>query len=161
MNIVLVAAASENNVIGKGGGIPWDLPDDFKHFHDVTQGKPIIMGRKTHESIGRVLPGRKNIVVTRQDVQIEGCDVVHSIEDAIELVKDEPEVCVIGGGEIYSLALPLTTHIDITRVHTTIPDGTAFFPEFSEEDWKEVSSERHEADENHAYAFTFYLYERR
>jgi len=161
MKVTLVAAASENNVIGKGGTIPWDLPDDFKHFHDVTAGKPIIMGRKTHESIGRVLPDRRNIIVTRQDMQIPGCNVVHSIEEALEIVKQDIEACVIGGGEIYALALPFATHIDITRVHTTIPDGNAFFPEFSEEEWQEVSTERHEADEKHAYSFTFYLYERR
>ncbi|MFA7682275.1 MAG: dihydrofolate reductase [Candidatus Peribacteraceae bacterium] len=161
MIISLVAAASENNVIGKDGGIPWDLPKDFKHFHDATKGKPIIMGRKTQESIGRILPGRRNIVITRQDVQIEGCDVVHSIKEALDLVHDAPEVCVIGGGEIYKQALPFATHIDLTRVHTTIEDGDAFFPEFSEEEWQEVSRERCESDQDHAYAYTFLVYERR
>ncbi len=160
MKITIVAAASENNVIGKQGKIPWDLPDDFKHFHDVTKGKPVIMGRKTHESIGRVLPGRMNIVVTRQEIDIEGCKIVHSIEEALELVKDEPEVCVIGGGEIYKQSLPLATHIDLTRVHATI-EGDAFFPEFSEDEWEEISCERHEADKEHAYAFTFHVYERK
>ncbi|MBU2213368.1 dihydrofolate reductase [Patescibacteria group bacterium] len=160
MKISLVAAASENNVIGKDGGIPWDLPDDFKHFHDATEGKPIIMGRKTHESIGRVLPGRRNIVVTRQEMEIEGCDVVHSIEEALELVKDEPEVAVIGGGEIYAQALPLSNVIDLTRVHTTIEGGGAFFPEFSGDEWELKSKERHEADERHKYAFTFLVYEK-
>ena len=161
MRISLVAAASENNVIGKDGGIPWDLPDDFKHFHTATAGKPIIMGRKTHESIGRVLPGRRNIVVTRQKMEIEGCSVVHSIEEALELVKDEPEVCVIGGGEIYKQALPFANVIDLTRVYTTIEGGDAFFPEFSEDEWELKSEERHEADERHAVPFTFLLYQRR
>jgi len=161
MKISLVVAASENNVIGKKGEIPWDLPDDFKHFHDATEGKPIIMGRKTHESIGRVLPGRRNIVVTRQDMEIEGCEVVHSIEEALELVKDEPEVAVIGGGEIYKQALPHANIIDLTRVHTTIEGGDAFFPEFSEDKWELKSQERHEADERHAYPFTFLLYEKK
>ncbi|MCF7844383.1 MAG: dihydrofolate reductase [Kiritimatiellales bacterium] len=161
MHISLVAAASENNVIGKDGGIPWDLPDDFKHFHDATAGKPIIMGRKTQDSIGRVLPGRRNIVVTRQDMEIEGCDVVHSIEEALALVKDEPEVAVIGGGEIYKQALPHANIIDLTRVHTTIEDGNAFFPEFSDDEWEQVSAERHEADERHALPFTFLLYRRK
>ena len=161
MQVSLVAAASENNVIGKDGGIPWDLPDDFKHFHDATEGKPIIMGRKTHESIGRILPGRRNIVVTRQDIEIEGCDIVHSIEEALELVKDEPEVAVIGGGEIYKQALPHATIIDLTRVHTTIEDGNAFFPEFSGDEWELQSEEQHEADQEHEYAFTFLLYKRK
>jgi len=161
MKISLVAAASENNVIGKQGEIPWDLPKDFKHFHDVTEGKPIIMGRKTHESIGRILPGRRNIVVTRQDIEIDGCDVVHSIEEALKLVKGEPEIAIIGGGEIYEQALPLANVIDLTRVHTTIEGGDAFFPEFSEDEWELKSEERVEADEEHKYAFTFLLYERK
>ncbi|MDP7247860.1 MAG: dihydrofolate reductase [Candidatus Peribacteraceae bacterium] len=161
MIISLVAAASENNVIGKNGGIPWDLPKDFKHFHDATKGKPIIMGRKTHESIGRVLPGRKNIIVTRQAIEIEGCDVVHSIEEALDLVKDEPEVAIIGGGEIYKQAIPLANRLDLTRVHTTIEDGNAFFPEFDENEWELKSEERHEIDQDHAYAYTFLLYDRK
>lgn len=161
MNISLVIAVSENNVIGKDGGIPWDLPDDFKHFHDATKGKPIIMGRKTHESIGRVLPGRRNIIITRQDMEIEGCDVVHSIEEALELVKDESDVAVIGGGEIYKQALPYATTLDLTRVHTTVENGNAFFPEFSEDEWEQVSAERHEVDERHTVPFTFLLYRRK
>lgn len=161
MIISLVAAASENNVIGKNGGIPWDLPKDFKHFHDATKGKPIIMGRKTHESIGRVLPGRKNIIVTRQAIEIEGCDVVHSIEEALDLVKDEPEVAIIGGGEIYKQAIPLANRLDLTRVHTTIEDGNAFFPEFDENEWELKSEERHEIDQDHASAYTFLLYDRK
>jgi len=170
--ISMVAAASENNVIGKDGGIPWDLPKDFKHFHDATKGKPIVMGRKTHDSIGRVLPGRKNIIVTRQEIEVEGCDVVHSIEEALALVSDEPafgpegsgperEVAIIGGGEIYKMALHLANRIDLTRVHTTVEDGNAFFPEFSEDEWELKSEERHEPDEKHAFAYTFQLYDRK
>jgi len=161
MIISLVAAASENNVIGKDGKIPWDLPKDFKHFHDVTEGKPIVMGRKTHESIGRILPGRRNIIVTRREMEIEGCDIVHSVQEAIELVGGEAEVCIIGGGEIYKMALPIANRIDLTRVHTVIEDGDAFFPEFSEDEWELKSEERHEADEEHKFAYTFLLYDRK
>ncbi len=161
MIISLVAAASENNVIGKQGEIPWDLPNDFKHFRDVTEGKPIVMGRKTHESIGRVLPGRRNIIVTRQDIEIEGCDVVHSIEEALELVKDESEVAIIGGGEIYRQALPFANRINLTRVHTVVEDGDAFFPEFDLDEWELKSEERHEPDSEHEYAYTFLIYDRK
>ncbi|MBU0458435.1 dihydrofolate reductase [Patescibacteria group bacterium] len=169
--ISLIAAASENNCIGKQGEIPWDLPKDFKHFHDATKGKPIVMGRKTHESIGRVLPGRKNVVVTRQDMEIEGCEVVHSIEEALELLKDESEVCIIGGGQIYVQALPFANQIDLTRVHTEVEGGDAFFPEFNTsstseaplrgaDEWQLISQERHEADEDHNFAYTFMLYKK-
>ncbi|PIR48293.1 diacylglycerol kinase [Candidatus Peregrinibacteria bacterium CG10_big_fil_rev_8_21_14_0_10_55_24] len=163
MNITLIAAASENSVIGRKGAIPWKLPEDFRHFHVVTTGKPIIMGRKTHESIGRVLPGRRNIVVTRQDMEIDGCEVVHSIEEAIALLERDgvEEACVIGGGEIYAQALPFATHIDLTRVHMDVPNGDAFFPAFSGTEWREVSRQRHEADEEHAVPFTFLLYEKK
>ena len=163
MNISIVAAASENNVIGKGGGIPWDLPDDFVHFRHATKGCPVIMGRKTYESIGRVLPGRRNIVITRQKgyEALPGCDVVHSLPQAIELVSDAQKVFVIGGESIYAAALPLANEIDLTRVHTTIEKGDAFFPKFSEDDWELVSKKRHPADERHKYAFTFLLYRRR
>jgi dihydrofolate reductase len=122
------------------------------------------MGRKTHESIGRVLPGRRNIIVTRRpDYTVEGCDIVHSVEDAIELAKKEsPEkICVIGGGDIYTLALPLANEIDLTRVHATIEHGTAFFPEFSEEEWKLVSETEHPIDERHVHPFTFQIFRRR
>ena len=143
MILSLIAAAAENNVIGKDGGIPWDLPDDFKHFHDATQGCPVIMGRKTHESIGRVLPGRRNIVITRQAYYkaLPGCDVVHSIEEAMELADDGAvkKVAVIGGEAIYAAAMSVANEIDLTRVHAIIEDGSAFFPEFSEDEWELTS----------------------
>jgi dihydrofolate reductase len=164
MIISLVAAATENNVIGRDGGIPWNLPDDFKHFHDATLGHPIIMGRRTHESIGRVLPKRRNIIITRQaGYAVDGCDVVHSIGDALALVADDPsgKICIIGGGDIYAAALPLANELDLTRVHATIDGGTAFFPEFSPDEWVLVSEKEHPVDERHAYSFTFQLWRRR
>ena len=164
MIISLVAAASENNVIGKQGKIPWNLPDDFRHFQQATNGYPIIMGRKTHESIGRVLPGRRNIIVTRShDYAVDGCDITHSIEEALELARaDVPEkVCIIGGGEIYAMALPHANELDLTRVHMAVAGGDAFFPEFSADEWELVSSKEHSVDEKHTVPFTFLLYRRR
>lgn len=154
MIITLVAAASENNVIGKGGALPWHLPNDMKHFREVTSQKPVVMGRKTHESIGRPLPGRKNIVITRQEKTYEGCETVASLEEAIELLKNEPEICIIGGGEIYSLAMNgAANKIELTRVHTDI-DGDAFFPEIGSE-WEMVSEEEFSSDAEHAYDYSF------
>jgi dihydrofolate reductase len=159
--ISLIVAASENNVIGRDNAIPWRLPDDWKNFKETTMGCPLIMGRKTFESIGRPLPGRRNIIVTRQrELKIEGCDVVGSLEEAIDLAKSEsPREIFIGGGEeIYRLALPLADRVYLTRVHTTI-DGTVHFPELGEE-WKEMDRRGHPADEKHPYAFTFLTFEK-
>ncbi len=164
MIVSLIAAASDNNVIGKGGRIPWDLPDDFRHFRKSTDGHPLIMGRKTHESIGRVLPGRRNIIVTRSgEYRRDGCDIVHSIPEALALVRDDPtgKVCVIGGGEIYAQALPHANEVDLTRVHATVEGGDAFFPKLDPAEWELVSQVGHPADGAHAHAFTFELYRRK
>jgi dihydrofolate reductase len=163
MVISLIAAASENNVIGRGGELPWHLPKDLQYYRLRTLGHPIIMGRKTFESIGKPLPGRRNIVVTRRrDFSSQGCDVVHSLEEALALVRDDPsgEVFVIGGGEIYGAALTHVRRIYLTRVHATI-EGDAYFPEVDWSEWREVSRERHEADPEHTYAFTFLVFERK
>ena len=159
VRISLIAAASENNVIGNHGKIPWDIPEDLQHFRTVTLGKPIIMGRKTYESIGHPLPKRQNIVITRQeDFVAEGCEVVSSLEDALRVAgKDHSEeVFVIGGGEIYREALPKADRVYLTRVHATI-EGDAYFPEFHPEHWVEVSKERHEGEP----AWTYLVYEKR
>jgi len=163
MIISLIVAASENNVIGRDGGIPWHLPDDFKFFREKTEGHPIIMGRKNYESIGRVLPDRHNIIISRQmDFQAEGCEIVSSLDEAINLAsKDEKEeIFVIGGGQIYEMAMALADRIYLTRVHTEL-EGDVFFPEIPEDEWKEVSREDHPADEKHNHSFTIYVYERR
>lgn len=159
MCISLIAAASENNVIGNRGRIPWDIPEDLQYFRRVTQGHPVIMGRKTHESIGRPLPKRQNIIITRQvGYQAEGCEVVGSLVDALQVAgcKDAEEVFVIGGGEIYGQALEKADRIYLTRVHATV-EGDAYFPEFHPEHWVEVSRERHEGDP----AYTFLVYEKK
>ena len=162
MIISLIAAASENNVIGKEGELPWDLPNDLKFFRSTTSGHPVIMGRKTFESIGHPLPKRRNIVITRGTAyEAEGAEIVHSIDDALSLfADDDEEVFIIGGGEVYQQALPLADRVYLTRVHTVI-EGDAFFPELDDEGWEEVSSEHHGTDEEHEFAYTFFTFERR
>lgn len=163
MIISLVAAASDNNVIGKDNWMPWDLPAELKHFRDYTRGKTVIMGRKTYDSVGRPMPNRHNIVVSRQEgLEIPGVDVVPSIEDAIDLAREDdlPEVCVIGGEQIYRLAMDYATVIQLSRIHTTIEGGEAFFPEISMDEWKEVSRVEHPADAENAIPYTMLVYER-
>ncbi len=160
MRTALIVAASENNVIGNKGKIPWNLPADLKYFRKLTEGHLVIMGRKTYESIGHPLPRRRNIVISRQEgFKAEGCEVVKSLEEALKIAEGEGEVFVIGGGEIYKQALPLADRVYLTRVHAQI-EGEAFFPEVSK-GWVEMSREPHEADAEHAHSFTFFTYERR
>ncbi|MBI3336923.1 dihydrofolate reductase [Candidatus Peregrinibacteria bacterium] len=160
MKIILIAAASENNVIGKNGKIPWDLPDDVKHFRDLTQGRAIVMGRKTFESLGKPLPKRRNIVVTHSDRIFDGCETVHSFEEALKVCADESEVWVIGGGGIYREALAIADRIEFTRVHATV-EGDAFFPVVDRSDWNLKKSLHHPIDAKHQYAFTFETWERK
>jgi dihydrofolate reductase len=162
--ISLVAAASDNNVIGKDNWMPWDLPAELAHFRAYTRGKTVIMGRKTYDSVGRPMPNRHNIVVSRQkDLSIEGVDVVSAVEEALELAKKDglAEVCVIGGEQIYKAALPYANRICLSRVHVTIEGGEAFFPEVDWTQWKEVSRIEHPADSENAIAFTMLEYERK
>lgn len=159
MKVVLIAAASENNVIGRDGQIPWHLSDDLKHFRELTDGHPVIMGRKTFESIGHPLPNRRNIVTTRQNITLAQCEVAHSVDEALRHCEGEPEAWVIGGGEIYREALPKADRIELTRVHVDV-DGDAFFPEIDLSQWRVTKEYRHEADEHHLYPFTFQTYER-
>lgn len=152
--ISLIVAVSTNNVIGADGDLPWRLSDDLKRFKAVTMGKPIVMGRKTYESIGRPLPGRQNIVITRQDdFTADGCDVVQSTAEAVDVAEDADEIMVIGGSEIYAAFLPLAERIYLTRVHTEV-EGDAFFPPLNKEEWRESASESYEADDSNNYAYT-------
>ena len=158
--ISIIVAASTNNVIGANGDLPWRLPDDLKHFKAITMGKPIVMGRKTWDSIGRPLPGRQNIVITRQaDFVAEGCDVVASLEDAAAAAGDGKEVMIIGGSQIYLLALPVAERLYLTRVHAEI-EGDAFFPEIDELEWRLVGDKSHSADDRNAFDYSFRTYER-
>ena len=161
MTVSLVVAAAKNNVIGRDGELPWHLPDDLRHFKRLTTGKPVIMGRRTFESIGRPLPDRRNIVMTRDpDYVATGCDVVTSVSDALDLAGDGMEVMVIGGGQVYRDFLPRADRIYLTRVQADI-EGDTHFPEIDASDWMLVSSEHHDTDEKHAWAFEMMVFERR
>jgi len=155
MLLSIVVAVAENNVIGNGNQLPWRLPDDLKRFKALTMGKPIVMGRRTFESIGRPLPGRTNIVVSHQvDLRFDGCVMASSPEQALDTAGAAPEVMVIGGAQIYREILHKTDLIYLTRVHAQVT-GDAHFPEIVWDDWIEVESEYHPADDRHAYAFSY------
>ena len=159
--ISLIVAASTNNVIGAAGDLPWRLSADLKRFKAITMGKPIVMGRKTWESIGRPLPGRQNIVITRQaDYRAAGCTVVASPDDAIDAAGDVEEIMIIGGGHIYEAFLPTADRIYLTRVYAEI-EGDAFLPEILESEWQFVSRETHRADEANDYDVEFLVLDRR
>jgi dihydrofolate reductase len=159
--ISLVAALDRNHAIGRDGAMPWHLPDDLKRFKALTLGKPVLMGRKTALAIGRSLPGRSNLVLTRGDrAPFEGQIVVHSLDEAIAQAADA-ELAVIGGGEIYALALPRATHMHLTWVDTEVADADAFYPRFDAREWIETARELHAADARHAFAMTFVDYSRR
>lgn len=166
MKISLIAAVAENGVIGRDNALPWHLPNDLKHFKAVTIGKPIIMGRKTWESLGKPLPGRTHIVITRQaGYAPAGVRVVATLDAALTLARqiglaDGVDECVvIGGAEIYALALPHCDRLYLTEVHAVI-DGDAFFPAFDRKLWREVRRERHAADGTNPYPYSFVVYER-
>lgn len=159
-DITLIAAAAENNALGKDNDLVWHLPDDFKRFKKLTTGHYIIMGRKTFESFPKPLPNRTHVVITRQkDYHPEGAVVVHSLKEALEEAKDDEQPYVIGGGEIYKLALEKADKIELTRVHASF-EADAFFPELDMKNWELVSSIHHEKDDRHKYPFTYLTYER-
>jgi dihydrofolate reductase len=155
VNCSIVVAVAENGVIGNGNQLPWRLPDDLRRFKELTLGKPMVMGRRTYDSIGRPLPGRTSIVVTRQQgLRIDGCIVVNSLEAALDAAGPVPEVVIVGGAELYQHALPRVDLIHLTRVHASIP-GDTFFPELDPQQWHEATLARHPVDDRHAHAFSF------
>jgi dihydrofolate reductase len=159
-SLSIVVAAAENNVIGRQGQLPWRLPDDLKRFKALTLGKPMIMGRKTFESIGRPLPGRTSIVISRQPgLDFPGCTVVDSLDAALAAAGAVPEIMVVGGAEIYRQVLAQTTTVHLTRVHASVA-GDTFFPELEPRQWREVGVEPHPSDERHAHAFSFITLQR-
>ena len=161
MNISLVAAVAANGTIGLENRIPWHLPADLRFFRRITLHKPVLMGRKTHESIGRPLPLRQNIILTHNHTYTaEGCLIVHDLESVWAAVADAPELMVIGGTEIYRLCLPLATHLYLTHIEADIA-GDAFFPSIEPTAWQPLWRETHEPDEQHAYRFHITAYERR
>lgn len=159
--ISLLAALDRRRAIGREGAMPWHLPDDLKRFKALTLGKPVLMGRKTALAIGRALPGRTNLVLTRSDATpFDGQVVVHSLDEALARAGDA-ELCVIGGGEVYVLALPRATHLRLTEIDIVTPDADTFFPEYDPREWHETYREHHPADGKHALAFDFADYQRR
>jgi dihydrofolate reductase len=161
MRLTIVVAVSENGVIGSDNRLPWRLPDDLKRFKALTMGKPIIMGRKTYDSIGHPLPGRKNIVITRDaHRRINGCVVVGSIAQALAAAEPAEEVILGGGGDLYAQLLDRVDTIHLTRVHVVI-DGDVFFPALDPRYWQITNEERHAVDERHGHAFTFQTLVRR
>ncbi len=163
MIISAIVATARNNVIGKDNDIPWYLPADLKYFKKTTLGHHIIMGRKSFVSIGRPLPKRTNIIITRDPFFVaSGCVVVHSLPEAIRVARDngEEEVFIIGGGQIYEQAMPLLNKIYLTEVDTMV-DGDVFFPSINQEEWEEVGRENHQPDEKNEYAYTFVILEKK
>ncbi len=158
----IIVAYDQNRVIGSGGVMPWQghLPADMRHFRETTSGQAVIMGRKTFESIGRPLPGRQNIVVTHQDIQLEGVVVVGSLQEAYDAVENGKETCVIGGGQIYEQALPEADFVIATEIKARFGGGDTYFPELGA-DWSVVERADYEADDSNLYAYSFVTYAKR
>jgi dihydrofolate reductase len=161
--VSLIAALDRRHAIGKGNTLPWHLPDDLKRFKALTLGKTVLMGRKTADSLGRALPKRRNLVLTRNGrAPFDGMQAVSSLEEALVIANADAgdELCVIGGGELYALALPLATHMHLTHVDVAVEGADAFFPDFAADEWHEASRIAHPADAAHAFAFAFVDYAR-
>jgi len=160
--ISIIVAADENNAIGIDGNLLTHLPNDLKYFKTVTQGHPVIMGRKTFESLPKgALPNRRNIAITQnKELQFERCEMVSSINEAIELCKDESEIFIIGGGTIYKEAIELADKLYLTRIHHQFENADTYFPEVDPAIWKEISNEDHPIDEKHKYAYSFIIFEK-
>ena len=159
MLISLIAAMDENRLIGANNALPWHLPADLQHFKAMTMGKPILMGRKTYDSIGRPLPGRTNVVITRdKNWHVDGCVVAHSIEEALASV-DAEEVMVMGGASFYEQMISRAGRLYITRIHGQY-EGDAWFPEYESDDWRLVSKEYFSADDVNPVGHSFLLYEK-
>jgi dihydrofolate reductase len=165
--LAVIVAVADNGVIGRNNSLPWHLPEDLRYFKRVTMGKPVVMGRKTFESIGRPLPGRANIVITRSDAwSAAGVSVVNSLDEALRLAADiaaldgTDEAMVIGGAEIYASAIPLAQRLYLTQVHADV-EGDARLPEIDWSRWREVSRERFDASEDNPYDYSFVVFEPR
>src|SRR3989344_2165172 len=161
MTISLIVAMDENRVIGYKNKLPWNLPSELKYFRETTKGKPIIMGRKTHESIGRPMPERLNIIFTRdKNYKADNCIVVNSKEDAVKAAKGSNEIMVIGGAEIYKLFLPIANRLYLTKVYGSF-DGDTYFPQFNETEWVKVREKFVERDNENKYSYTIMVLERK
>jgi dihydrofolate reductase len=161
MRISIIVAMTPQRVIGKGGDMPWHLPAELQHFKGITMGRPIVMGRRTHESIGRPLPGRQNIVVTRErGHESEGVHVVHSLDQAIAVAGDAPELMIIGGATLYRQALDRAGRVYLTLVHASL-GGDTWFPELDPVQWEEVERTERQADERNPYPMSFLTLDRK
>ena len=160
MRLSIVVAMDDNRLIGSKNQLPWHLPADLAYFKKLTTGKSILMGRKTYDSIGRPLPNRRNIVITRNaNISIPGCEVVSSIDHALELTKEDPEVMVIGGASLCEQILPKINRLYITKIDGEF-EGDVFFPKYDDFDWLEVSCESHPKDNSNAYSYKFIVLDR-
>jgi len=159
MIVSIVVAIAENHAIGKDNKLLWHLPKDLKHFKEITTGGTVIMGRKTYDSVGKPLPNRRNIVITRQQIEIPGCEVVNSLQAGLDLCHGLDEAFIVGGAEIYKQAMPLIDRIYLTIVHESF-DGDTYFPEIKPDIWKETKRADHEADEKNPLPFSFITLER-
>ena len=158
--IVLVLAMAQNGVIGKDGAIPWRISDDMKRFKALTMGHPVVMGRKTYESIGKPLPGRRNLIVTRNcGYSAPGCEVVHSLDAAIAACRGAHEIFIIGGAELYRESLPRAHSLEFTEIHADF-EGDAVFPQFPLDRWRETAREIHGAAARVPFRYDFVRYER-
>jgi dihydrofolate reductase len=160
MRLSIVVAMDDNRLIGSKNQLPWHLPADLAYFKKLTTGKSILMGRKTYDSIGRPLPNRRNIVITRNsNISIPGCEVVSSIDHALELTKEDPEVMVIGGASLCEQLLPKINRLYITKIDGVF-EGDVFFPKYDDFNWLEVSCESHPKDSSNAYSYKFIVLDR-
>ncbi|MFH1603007.1 MAG: dihydrofolate reductase [Pseudomonadota bacterium] len=158
--VCLIAALAANRTIGKDNALPWRLPADLKRFKELTMGHPVVMGRKTYESIGKPLPGRRNLVITRdRGYSASGCEVVHSLDAAIAACLGTQRIFVIGGAELYREALPRAQRLEFTEIHAEF-EGDAVFPEFGMDEWREVGREMHGAESSIPFSYDFARYER-
>jgi dihydrofolate reductase len=161
MRITLIAAVARNGVIGRGGVIPWRIPGDLPRFKRITMGHPVIMGRKTWESLGKPLPGRRNVVISRTPgYAADGAEVYASLDAALDACRDAPEVFVIGGGDVYRAALPRADRLLLTELDADV-EGDAWFPPFDRSAWRETAREAHAASRDCPYAYAYVTYERR
>ncbi|MCJ7839178.1 MAG: dihydrofolate reductase [Burkholderiales bacterium] len=159
--ICLIAALAANRVIGNNNKLPWHLPADLKRFKSLTMGHPLVMGRKTFESIGRPLPGRRNLVVTRNHgYSAPGCEIVHSLDEALEACRGTTTIFIIGGAQLYRESLPRAHRLEFTEIHAEFA-GDAVFPEYSRAEWREVARETHRAEAGVDFDYDFVRYERR
>ena len=159
MIVTIVVAIAENYAIGKNNQLLWHMHADLKHFKQITSGHTVIMGRRTYDSVGKPLPNRRNIIITRQDISIPGCEVVKSVDEALELCAGEEEVFIVGGAEIYKLAMDQTDRIYLTIIHHSF-DADTVFPEIDYMQWKETAREDHQPDEKHKYSYSFITLDR-